>query len=514
MKPLELQRRLWARVRAVEGKIGRDTRAFVRRFIEELRREGYEIGPGAERALSDYFEKVHKAISLGVRSAILGAATLVPRSMKSAFMEDMYQDAFSRRWPDGLTLSDRIWWWQDETRRGVTRILSDGIRMGESVNSLVYKIQYEIEKGAPFSTVTTDEIASWAKELMEIARSVIKNPKMRRQWQESVMRASQYVEELSREGSHAASKRLLNRLNEAVNSGKDELIDSAVSWFHYDRQLYLIKRVVRTEMATAHHRGIIKATEEDPDVIGYQWRLSPTHPRPDICDFYADVDFGLGRGVYPKDKVPRGKAHPQCMCMIVPRVRKVKERGSTDFKGFIEGLPGSKKREIMPVWAQELERAGVPLERLIRPDGMDFVARKEIKELLGEEGFGTLKKVGKALSERSWEDFEGHALKRKREGLIRNGRELNKRFEENLTHPKAILWGIVDKNSKVGRVYALNRTTQEVSIIGVGGKRVTWFPLERDGYDGFIKKMKSQVSRQSFKEIGTIKELCRKLQRK
>ena len=506
MKPLELQRRLWARVRAVEGRLGRDTRAFVRRFIEELRREGYEIGPGAERELSDYFEKVHKAIALGVRSAIFGAATLVPRSMKSAFMEEMYQDAFSRRWPDGLTLSDRIWWWEDETRRGVTRILSDGIRMGESVNSLIYKIQYEIEKGAPFSTVTTDEIAAWAQELMESARAVIKNPSMRRQWQKSVMRATDYVERLSREGSYAASKRLLNRLNEAVNSGKDELIDSAISWFHYDRQLYLIKRVVRTEMATAHHRGVIKATEEDPDIIGYRWVLSPTHPCPDICDFYAGVDFGLGRGVFPKDKVPKGKAHPQCMCMIVPRVRKVKERGSTDFKGFIEGLSEDRRREIMPVWAQELERAGVPLERLIRPDGMDFVARKEISEKIGKERLSALQNVGRALSKREWNDWEGHVKRRIREGSIKSPRELDRRFERTVKQKDTEIFAIIGQDKRPGRIYALNRRLEEVSILDRGGKRITWFPLNRPP-EVFLRDMRGRVRKKTFKRLGELPDL-------
>jgi hypothetical protein len=62
-------------------------------------------------------------------------------------------------------------------------------------------------------------------------------------------------------------------------------------------------------------------------VIGYQWRLSSSHPFPDICDYYAGVDFGLGRGVWPKEKVPPEKAHPHCMCSLVPRVTPVQQPG-------------------------------------------------------------------------------------------------------------------------------------------------------------------------------------------
>ena len=101
--------------------------------------------------------------------------------------------------------------------------------------------------------------------------------------------------------------------------GKDELIDKAVKYWLYDRQKYFLKRIVRTEAATAFHVSQIQATENDPYLLGYQWRLSSAHPRVDICDEWARVDQGLGAGVWSKDRVPRGKAHPHCMCYLLPR---------------------------------------------------------------------------------------------------------------------------------------------------------------------------------------------------
>nr|WP_321432001.1 hypothetical protein [uncultured Campylobacter sp.] len=48
--------------------------------------------------------------------------------------------------------------------------------------------------------------------------------------------------------------------------------------------------------------------------------MSITHPRTDICDYYASVDkYGLGAGVYPKDKAPVPPFHPFCRCQMVPK---------------------------------------------------------------------------------------------------------------------------------------------------------------------------------------------------
>ena len=57
----------------------------------------------------------------------------------------------------------------------------------------------------------------------------------------------------------------------------------------------------------------------DDDIVAYKWRLAARHPRFDICDFYANADlYGLGKGVYPKDKLPTLPAHPHCMCRLKP----------------------------------------------------------------------------------------------------------------------------------------------------------------------------------------------------
>lgn len=52
-----------------------------------------------------------------------------------------------------------------------------------------------------------------------------------------------------------------------------------------------------------------------------QVRMSRTHPDADICDYHAGVDlYGLGKGIYPKEKAPLPPYHPHCRCVLAPRI--------------------------------------------------------------------------------------------------------------------------------------------------------------------------------------------------
>jgi hypothetical protein len=84
---------------------------------------------------------------------------------------------------------------------------------------------------------------------------------------------------------------------------------------------YRAVRIARTEINTAYREGhIAAATGADgkpkPWLSGVGWRLSPAHPRTDICDSWAGDDTeGLGAGNYSPDNVPPG--HPHCLCYTV-----------------------------------------------------------------------------------------------------------------------------------------------------------------------------------------------------
>ena len=58
-------------------------------------------------------------------------------------------------------------------------------------------------------------------------------------------------------------------------------------------------------MASTYNYGVMAKYMEDDDIETVQWKLSSAHPCYDICDLYANADlYGLGKGIFPKDKVP------------------------------------------------------------------------------------------------------------------------------------------------------------------------------------------------------------------
>lgn len=93
---------------------------------------------------------------------------------------------------------------------------------------------------------------------------------------------------------------------------------------------YAAMRLARTEINNAHHDTTLRLSKDHPWVTGYKWNLSGSHPRPDICNEYADDDhIGRGSGVFGKADVP-SKPHPQCLCYVTVQ--------QLDRDEFIRGL--------------------------------------------------------------------------------------------------------------------------------------------------------------------------------
>lgn len=93
-----------------------------------------------------------------------------------------------------------------------------------------------------------------------------------------------------------------------VRSSFDPAVPGGVS--------YAAMRLARTEINNAHHETSKRMAETRPWVRAMKWNLSRSHPRPDICNDYAETDHeNLGRGVYTKGNAP-SKPHPQCLCYL------------------------------------------------------------------------------------------------------------------------------------------------------------------------------------------------------
>ena len=509
----EIRKRFLKELLSAEKRLEEDVSSFARRFLEKLRREGFRLTPELERELEEYVRGhegfLRRLVELSAAKVAIGRG--ISGEMRDEFVAGIAEEVFRRRWADGRNLSERIWWIGEEIRRGMTETLARGVRTGASVSRLVYEMQYMIERemGARFVQVTTEQLPKWLEDLWEAGRGLIRNRETRAVWEETVRRAEEHLERLSREGTYHATRRLISEMIRAVEAGREDLMLKALNWWLYDRQLYFLKRVARTEAANAFHLAQIRATEDDPDVIGYQWRLSRSHPRPDICDWYASVDFGLGKGVWPKDRVPRGKAHPHCMCYLLPRVTKSKVRGVRSFRELWEQLPEGQRREMLPRWASRLAHAGVDPNEFLAADGLSFRRKRDFVARLGRERFEALSAIGGALEEVKWRDLEGHVKARK--AYVRNARELNAKFESVLRQKKAEVWAIRHRDRGLVRLYVLSEGRRELAILDRDGTRVSWFPLDKQDPKTFHERMKEKVGGpQEFVFVGWRGQLWQK----
>ena len=115
---------------------------------------------------------------------------------------------------------------------------------------------------------------------------------------------------------------------------------------------YNAQRLLRTSINHAFFNQNIYNAKRNPYAEGIQWELSAEHFNrqvkrfgPDVCDDYAGQDnYGLGRGVFPVDKVPI--PHACCMCYQYSVITKDLDEIADDLNAWIHG----EENELLDKW--------------------------------------------------------------------------------------------------------------------------------------------------------------------
>lgn len=115
--------------------------------------------------------------------------------------------------------------------------------------------------------------------------------------------------------------------------------------FMPDGASYPALRLARTELSRAYNGAAFTSAYLNPYVSGVDWKLSPSHPRSDICDDLATLsgDGTRKRDPYPFESalVPPGNSHPNCLCATVPAL-------ADDVKTVTERLRANLQRAEKP----------------------------------------------------------------------------------------------------------------------------------------------------------------------
>lgn len=242
-----------------------------------------------------------------VNTFMAGYGDDVPYSAKSI------SQAMSESWAsDDLTLSKRLYRRSSTIRNEVADTIKQALKTNKTVKGLAKSIFDGYGKGG---IIPEANIPKFLSKLSDINISGEATPEAKRKERELLRSVKGKIARLDTPYVRAA----YNEVAAAVEDGNEVRLQKAIYSATQEKARYHAERIARTENARAYADGQMNRFLDDDDIVAFQWKLSSRHPRYDICDFYANADlYGLGKGVYPKDKFPRLPAHPHCMCHIKP----------------------------------------------------------------------------------------------------------------------------------------------------------------------------------------------------
>ena len=222
---------------------------------------------------------------------------------------------------DKITLSKALYTGLKESKNSVKSVIKTAIKEQKSANELA-KMLYE---GYDFKDDPLKVKEKYPKYL----------------WEKS---ANTKVKNIKTPALRAAYSKILKDESKLV-------ANQALKISGYEKARYYAKRIALNETARAYNdaRAFEYSSSKDIQVVKIQ--MSKTHPRTDICDYYASVDkYGLGAGVYPKDKAPVPPFHPFCRCQMIPKYAheypKPKLNAKAD-KEYLDGLKEWQRARIL-----------------------------------------------------------------------------------------------------------------------------------------------------------------------
>lgn len=215
-----------------------------------------------------------------------------------------------------ITLSQRLYAQSQALSGVVTGVVRRHVRGLQDARSLAL----ELYEGYDFREDEVLKIAKGNRQLPKYMREALLDDEPTARGLRRAFARIQ-VESLKTPALRTAYRDVLDGIDKVESGPAATHLEKKLKVAFYERTRYFAKRIAETEL---HRNFAIQQARElmgDDDVQFVQWRLSPSHPIEDICDYFAGADlYGLGPGVYPKSLAPVAPAHPHCKCVLSPRL--------------------------------------------------------------------------------------------------------------------------------------------------------------------------------------------------
>jgi len=266
------------------------------------------------------------------------------------FEHEAISAAMKKSWTDdGVNLSERMYKNSKKVQAESAEVIGKAIREGESAAKTAKKLFDGYGKGG---IIPEQDIPEFIQEVKDLPVPDWLDEEAVAEWKAAIRHARKLIEQGTTPGLRAAYSEVMDAIENGANQNISKAIDTAVQ----EKTRYTAERIARTERARAYADGVMAKYMDDPDIVAFQWKLSDRHPKCDICDVYAHADlYGLGKGIFPKDKFPKLPAHPHCLCRIKPIVDgmidmgKQKDNVDKGGKAYIDTLPKREQERLLGI---------------------------------------------------------------------------------------------------------------------------------------------------------------------
>lgn len=271
--------------------------------VDSAIEQAYQLYPVMDGMKESIIDDMVKAFTSGYMNA--GVAVGVDTG-SIPYTSESISTAMQKAWAkDKLNLSHRLHSRGSAVRKEVGDILKSTIGKGNTNKKIATEL---FNRGV----IDTAELPQFMDQVAKLPIDTSAEEKRK-----LLRKVQRQVSKRTTAGLRAGYSEVIK----AVESDNESKLAKAIEIATEEKTRYHAERIARTETARAYADGQVSRYKDDDDIVAFQWKLGTRHPVFDICDFYANADlYGMGKGVYPKDKVPTLPAHPHCMCRLKPIV--------------------------------------------------------------------------------------------------------------------------------------------------------------------------------------------------
>nr|DAV94979.1 MAG TPA: minor capsid protein [Caudoviricetes sp.] len=340
------------------NKLNKSWRKDAKKAVAYLQRL-IASGMKFEEALDNVQRHYGKLFTLPeLKPALVEAAAyaygIVPTMLTKAQVESMGEELADKWDESGMTLSEKLHGVGVKMRGAIVSTLQEQMRRNKTWTEAARALYdgygddgQNVYNGGK-DIISRQDLPKYLQKVREATGNDLQALAEQRQ-------AIDNINRLAKNGApNKALQAAYNKLLEAVQKGNEKAIEKAVEVAVNEKSRYVAERITRTEMARAWADGFIAKIKDDTDIVAVKFKLSSRHPVFDICDMYLKADmYGLGAGIYPKDKLPPLPVHPHCLCRYVEviegEVDMQQQRDQVQEAGdkWLNSLPESRRAQVL-----------------------------------------------------------------------------------------------------------------------------------------------------------------------